>query len=1264
MKPPREPQLRKHEGTLLLADLSGFTQLTEQLQEKGRAGAEELTEIINRVLAPMVQELVSRAGSILQFGGDAVFALFEGEAHVSRALAGAQRLMALLAEHGHLKTSMGDVTLSMKVMISGGPLLSYLVPTESQLFYLLSGPTCERLEQISRVVQRGEVLLDPATSEMAGIPLGQPTRGACLELSVPWPSPVLPALTTPFELASPEWVEQLLPPALRPLLRPGTLEGELRSVGILFLKFQLPGMVEGSELALEQLAPFLHRVTRSLEAYDGSLLKTGMTPLSDSLLLTVGLPDSHEDFALRAMLVALNLRDRVQDEHPGLRIKLGVHAGVVVVTQVGSPLRRTYDIMGDAVNLAARVMELAGWGEVWTTESVAQKCEDRIHLEPLGAVQVRGREAAVLLYKALEQREAPDMRASRKLPLFVGRESELAAIWGQLARLRSGTGSVLGIRAEAGVGKSRLWFELRKLLEGRGIAYHFGICPSYGKTQPYAVFADFLRRLLRLGEKASPSLVLERLGELREYGLSAADLLPLAYLLGVQRPKLFSRGVELKFEHFQALRQLFRGLASKGPVVLALEDLHWADPSSTELVEQLCQDVLERPILLILFYRPTYTPPLPEHGLEMLLRPLSPDAGARLLDALLGHKPCPRAVARRLVEQSGGVPFFLEELVRAGIEQGWLRAEEQGWVLAPGKTVETLPLPDQVDALLAARIHRLPPEAKRVAQRAAAIGRSFSYQLLESVCGHDISAAIKLLRDRELVFELPARLGSSQDRELIFKHVLLREVAYASMLERSRGPLHWVIAERLIEQSRNSDDMPLERIAEHLLASEQPEKAVPYLLDAARKALTQGRFQEARREAEQAEGLLMRHPSADQALMLPILLVLCDALAWQGELVQVLRLLERAQLLAPSSEVQADLLAREAFITQALGCLSSSASAARRGLALLENPAHASAYGRCLRELARTEREQGALAASRLHFQQALQHAQARGERVGEGLAWRGLASVHLELGQLLDAQVALEKAGDASQGLADRRGTSEVLQLSARWATLSGNFEAAMESFLEAQRLAEQGSDRSSILLSLSGMAQLYLWSGQLQELREVLQQLERLDTAAQPAMTSKRLLLEGLLLLDEGALQPARSRLEQACAWEGLPGVARLIGLAQVLWLGLQVRSKQRGRLSLSSVGLEQQRLAQRVPLLWPQVVVLSELLGPAEQTSEPGGALLSPVVERALHQPWTDEAPEAAFLPSPSAPCTRLDGLVWLKAQGLHGLVPYVEKLRHLS
>ncbi|MFM7204436.1 MAG: AAA family ATPase [Myxococcota bacterium] len=1260
---PGEPQTLLLDGTLLLADLSGFTQLTEQLQEKGRAGAEELTEIINRVLAPMVQDVVARAGSILQFGGDAVFVLFEGEDHVTRALAGACRLMALLDEHGKLSTSMGQITLSMKVMISSGALVSYLVPTESQLLYLLSGSACERLEQISRVIQRGEVLLDPVTAALAGLPAGQDTRGTCLSWLASHPLPS--AVETPplHPDAFPVWVEQLLPPALRPLLVQGALEGELRTVAILFLKFQLPGMVEGTDAALELLTPFLNRVNRVLEAYDGSILKTAMTPLSDALLMTVGLPDSYEDCALRALLVAINLRDRIQEEHPGLRVKLSVHVGVVVVTQVGSSLRRTYDIMGDAVNLTARLLERAAWGEIWTTDAVAQKCEESVKLESLGPVQVRGREASVILYKVLEQRVAPGLDARRKIPLFVGREAELAAIWGQLGHLRSGTGAVVGIRAEAGVGKSRLWFELRKLLDARGIRYHFGVCPSYGLTHPYAVFADFLRRLLQLGEKASPSLVLEKLGMLRNYGLTEADLLPLAYMLGVQRPKQYSRGMELKLEHFQAIRHLFRGLASSGPVVLALEDLHWADPSSAELVGQLCDDVLTKPILLVLFYRPTFTSPLPEHVHEIFLRPLSPDAGARLLDALLGGKSCPRAVSRRLVEQSAGVPFFLEELVRAGIEQGWLRAEEHGWVLAPGESVETLPLPDQVDALLAARIHRLPPEAKRVAQRAAAIGRSFSYQLLEHVCGHDISGAVKILRERELVFELPPRITHVRDRELIFKHALLREVAYASMLERSRGPLHLAIAEQLVAQYHDSEDIPLERIAEHLLASESPEKAVPYLLDAARKALSQGRFVEARREAEQAELLLLRHPQADQQPLLPILLVLCDALAWQGELSKVCRLLERCQTLAQEPEAQADLLAREAFITQAMRQLDASVLAARRGLALIQQPSSSAAYGRCLRELARTEREMGLLRLAQQHFQQALQHAQQRQDRIALALTWRGLASVALERCLLNEAELALQRAEEVSRGLLDRRGTGEMLLLRGRLALLQGEHSEALASFAEAERLALEGADRASMASALCNTALAHLWSDELELMRSVLERMAEQPTPALERMSSERLLLEGILWGLEGELKPTHERLEQVCQWEGLPTVARLMGLAQIL--RLMVLRPLVPPLSLGGLRecLIQQQLPQRIPVLWPLLVLLTE--GSHTEQRVPGLVPFSAQTERVLNHPGTVQTAEREVErdgnPPDVIPTTELACQSWLLSRGVRGIQPLLERLQ---
>lgn len=1192
---PNPPSLEHLDGTLLLADLSGFTHLTEQLQEQGRVGAEELTDIVNRALRPMVGCLEAHAGSILQFGGDAVFALFLGERHSERALEAASHLMQLLQEHGRMSSSLGPIELSMKVMLATGALVAYHVQASNQRVYLLSGPPCRRLDQLSHCVRRGEVLIDEGLSALAGESAIPDERGARLRLPFThrlslFPSPTLS--TTP----PPETLLSFLPPILRSHLTRGPIDGEFRPVALLFLKFQVEGMIQGEEEALERLTPFFQLITRTLEGLDGVLLKSGMTPLSDSLLIVVGIPTSHEDNALRASLIALSLRDRVRDGLSGVSIKAGVHAGLVVSANIGSAQRQAFDVMSDAVNLSARVMEMCPWGDVWLTQTVARQCESSLVLEGLGQHGVRGREAGVELFRLLERRDNSSQQKRRRLPPFVGRDAEMRPILQAIDALKQGQGSVLGIRAEAGVGKSRLWLEMRNLLSEQGLPFYFGISPSFGLSQPYAVFIDLLQRLLALDAHMTPGLALERVATLAQRGLSSLERSHIALLLGVKSGIERRRGIELKSGHFQAVRHLVQGLAKEGPCVLALEDLHWAEPSSLELIQALAQDVTNIPVLLVLLYRPTFVPSfqhLPQFR-EVALRPLSPDAGARLLDALLGGLPCPRAVQRRLVEQSAGIPFFLEELVRSVLEQGWLVQEGNRWVLAEGARVDSLPLPESIDAVLSARLHRLPPDVKRVAQRAAVIGRSFSYSLLQQICEEDIAGAIQVLRDREVVFELPSR--SEQGRELIFKHVLLKEVAYVSLLERQRGQLHRRLAEVMLHLPASEGGPQVERAAWHLLHSEAPQRAVPPLLESARQALSQGRFLEARRTAEQALEVLDAHPESPEAQhRFPLLMALSDAVAWAGDYPRVLALYDQATPLAPGEAERADIFGRQAYILHAKGNLTKALEMGRRGVNVATAAGAVPAQVRCLRELARSLRERGELEESVQRFDDALRLSRERADRIGITLALRGLGASRCELGQLVEARRCFEEALQEGQTLADRRGELEAWLWLGRIEALEGRYAAANHLLSQSEGAARDAADQTALAECLSSQALLALREWKAEVAQERVNQGLSLDSRAILAAAWHRLLLSAAqTALSVSGYEDVLKYCELAQGWVYLAQHPRLYGWALHLEITALSALGRPEHLDAKAETLNALDLEKSAPLVWNELVQYPRLQG----------------------------------------------------------------------
>ncbi len=587
------------------------------------------------------------------------------------------------------------------------------------------------------------------------------------------------------------------------------------------------------------------RMVHAVEEFGGTVKDLA----GDGVLALFGAPTAHEDDGERALRAGLRIVEEVREfSHEversfgveSLDVRVGVNTGLVVVGPVGAGSRVEYGATGDAVNIAARLQSAASAGTVLAGAETRRLAERQFtwgHRLPL---TLKGKADEVDAY-VLEGVVAPG-RLGLDTPL-VGREAELARAAEAVVDVEGGTGSILFLSGEPGIGKSRVLAEIRQRAERP--LWLEGRCVSYGESMPYWPFRDLLRDWLGLAldePELRARLTLRRVLD-RVAGPDAADLFPyVALLLGLTaQPESRERLAELspealQYRTFEVVRDLLERLAATGPVVVALEDVHWADPTSLQLAEQLFAVTEDAAVLLVVSQRPDPDHPswalrelaarrFPHRTREIEFGALSGDAERELVRALVGDRTLPAGVESELLRHAEGNPFFLEELVK--------------WYVEHESATE---IPPTVEKVILARVDRLEPAHRSALTAASVLGRTFGFSLLAGVAGgeDELREPLRELQRLDLI-----RQGRRWPQpEFRFKHVLIQEAVYRTIVASQRRRLHADAARWLEERSESVDDV-LGLLAHHWLAAEDEAKAIDYLTRAGDKARLEHALDEA-----------------------------------------------------------------------------------------------------------------------------------------------------------------------------------------------------------------------------------------------------------------------------------------------------------------------------------------------------------------------------------------------------------------------------------
>ena len=653
-----------------------------------------------------------------------------------------------------------------------------------------------------------------------------------------------------------------------------SLEGERKQVTVLFA--DLKGSMElladrDPEEARKLLDPVLERMMEAVHCYEGTVNQV----MGDGIMALFGAPVAHEDHAVRGCYAALRMQELVKRYAEDIRrregtlihIRVGLNSGEVVVRSIGSDLHMDYTAVGQTTHLAARMEQLAMPGSVLISPDTLRLAEGFVEVKPLGPVNIKGLSEPVEVFEVAggaSVRTRLEAAVRRGLTRFVGRNVELEQLRDALDRASLGHGQVVAVVGEPGVGKSRLFWELLHSHRVHGWLIVQSASVSYGKATAYLPVIELLRGYFEIDSRDDPRKIREKVtGKVLTLATALAPAMPaLLALLDVPMDEASWQALDplqRRQQTLDAVKRLLLRESEVQPLVVVFEDLNWIDGETQTLLDSLVESLPAARLVLLANYRPEY-----QHAWggktyyrQLRIDPLPPESADELLEALLGTDAVLVPLKRLLVERTEANPLFLEESVRALVETGALAGERGAYRLT--RPVEQLTIPATVQAILAARIDLLGPEARRLLQAAAVIGKDVALPLLLAIADApepEVRAELTHLQAAEFLYE--TRLFP--DLEYTFKHSLTHEVAYQGLLHDRQRALHARIAEAIERLAAGRVTEQAERLAHHALRGELWEKAVAYLRQAGLRAMARGANREATTHLEQALGALRRLP--------------------------------------------------------------------------------------------------------------------------------------------------------------------------------------------------------------------------------------------------------------------------------------------------------------------------------------------------------------------------------------------------------------------
>jgi class 3 adenylate cyclase/tetratricopeptide (TPR) repeat protein len=658
----------------------------------------------------------------------------------------------------------------------------------------------------------------------------------------------------------------------------GKIEGEHRQVTVMFCDMEgFTPLSEklGEEKVYSVMDELFNILIHKVHYYGGTVNElTG-----DGIIALFGAPIAVEDAPQRAIRSALAIhreiisfsnRLKAESGITPIKMRTGIHTGPVVVGTLGNDLRVEFRAVGDTVNLASRMEELAEPGTVYVTENTFKLTEGFFRFEALGEKQVKGKEKPVKAYRVIApstRRTRFDVSAELGLTPFVGRQKELELLLDGFERAKAGKGQAFSIMGEAGVGKSRLLYEFRKAIGSENVTFLEGKCLSYIRGVAYHSIIDILKSMFGIMEDDDDYQVSDKVKRgLKQLGIDEASTLP--YLLellgvkdsGVDKISLSPEG--RKDRMMEAVRRIVLKGSEIRPLIMAVEDLHWTDKSSEEAMKSLLESIPGARILLIFTYRPEFvhTWGSRSYHSQVTLNRLSNRESLAMLIYLLGTEEIETPLQELVLEKTEGIPFFIEEFIKSLKDLKIIEKKDGVYHLT--RDIHDVTIPSTIQDVIMARVDSLPETARGVLQTGSAIEREFDHELIKRVMGipeQDLLSHLSVLRDSELLYER----GIYPQSTYIFRHALTREVVYGSILAVKKKKLHLDIGDAIEKIHKDNLDEHYEALVEHYVVGDDYEKGAEYCRLAARKCEKAASLNDAIAYGEQRVTCLERLPRTE-----------------------------------------------------------------------------------------------------------------------------------------------------------------------------------------------------------------------------------------------------------------------------------------------------------------------------------------------------------------------------------------------------------------
>lgn len=1114
------------QAVALFADIAGFTAVTEAFTQHGKQDIEQLTLLLNRYFGAMIDLIRQRGGIIGKFGGDAITALFpyqnQNRQHVVRqATQCALDMQIRMAGFRIVQTPAGESQLGMKVGLAMGAVRSIIVGDPAvRLEYMMVGSVLERCAEAEHHASQGQVVAHADLLPFVGRAKSNPVHPDFVVVEkLERKAPHRQQTVTESPLAPhPSLLAPFLPKTIAERLSTGQTGfiNEHRRVTTLFVGFG--GFEYDADSAVSaKLQTYFSQVIHIIERYGGYLNKVDVGDKGSKYIILFGAPVAYENDGERALRCALELITL-----PATSC-IGINTGFVYCGQVGSAVRQEYTMIGDAANLAARLMQAAQPKQILVGSTRQNGLIPKFQWRPLPPIQVKGKSELVVVHELVETAENKTLHLQEPtytLPM-VGRQAELAQIETKIKQAQQGQGQLVGITAEAGMGKSRLAAEAIKVAIQNNLVGYSGECQSYGTYTHYLVWHNVWRGFFGLEAGWPVEQQMNHLhNQLTTLDPALVDRMPLlAPTLNLPIPdtpltqSLVAKARKSSLETM--LSDCLRARASKTPVLLVLEDCHWMDALSVELLEEIGRVVEQLPVLVLLLYRPVdgaaawngRISQLP-HFTEIPLPEFTDEETEQLIELRLqsyGLQPDQSALAHlktKIVERAQGNPFYIDEMI------GLLR--DQGSNLTD---IIHLALPDSLHSLIISRIDQLNEAEKTTLKVASVIGRVFKANWLWGVYPQvglpgEVKQYLSDLSRRDLTpLDKP-----EPELEYLFKHIVTRDVAYESLSVVTRELLHQAIGEFIEQTYPNELDRWLDLLAHHYGRSRHTTKQRHYFRRAADAARTSYANQAAIEYYQRLLPLLPTHEqpevwlllgevqqlvgrmgdaehsfdqaykTAESANNLAIMAQSLNALSTlyekQSNHTQSLIYAERALHLAEQTnnlKEQVDSLRNTAYVHESIGKYDLALQFIHQAQLAAEQLQDQVSQAHVHNDNGRIHWRKGNFPEALSHFQQASQVWETIGYLVNQATVLNNTGNIYFHQNEYSLAVGYYTRAWELRGRVGDRFGMAVSLNNLGAIAYVQGEYEQALVYHLRSLALKELMGDKRGIATSLNNIAEAY---------------------------------------------------------------------------------------------------------------------------------------------------------------------------------------------